>query len=244
MNSDELARAAAGLFVTLAREGLAARGRFAVALSGGSTPRAMHQHLASPAFASQVDWAQVHLFWGDERCVPPDHKDSNYRMARETLLDYAPIPPENIHRIRGEDAPERVAENYEDELRMFFGQTSGGQTHGSAPTFDLIFLGLGDDGHTASIFPGTSAVREERRWVVAQEHNVPPPPLVARITITPPLINTAAQVVFLVAGAGKAGRLKEVLHGPYQPEVLPGQMVRPANGRLVWLVDEAAAQNL
>ncbi len=259
-NADELARAAAGLFVTLAREDIAVRGRFAVALSGGSTPRAMHQHLASPEFASQVDWVHVHIFWGDERCAPPDHEHSNYRMARETLLDHVPIPPESIHRIRGEDAPEWAAKNYESELRMFFGQapggqtgggqtpggqtpggqTPGGQTHRSAPTLDLIFLGLGDDGHTASIFPGTSAVREETQWVVAQEHNFPPPPLVSRITITPPLINAAANVVFLVTGAGKAERLKEVLHGLYQPEVLPAQIVKPTNGRLVWLVDEEA----
>ena len=234
-NAGELARAAAELFVTLAREAIAARGRFTVALSGGSTPRATHQHLASPTLASQVDWAHVHIFWGDERCVPPDHEHSNYRMARETLLDHVPLPPGNVHRIRGEEAPEWAAKATEIELRAFFGKT---------PRFDLIFLGLGDDGHTASIFPGTSAVREETRWVVAQEHNLPPPPLVSRITFTPPLLNAAANIAFLVSGTGKAERLKEVLHGPYQPDILPAQIVNPKEGKLLWLVDEAAAQNL
>jgi len=234
-NAGELARAAAELFVTLAREAIAAWGRFTVALSGGSTPRATHQHLASPTLASQVDWAHVHIFWGDERCVPLDHEHSNYRMARETLLDHVPLPPGNVHRIRGEEAPEWAAKATEIELRAFFGKT---------PRFDLIYLGLGDDGHTASIFPGTSAVREETQWVVAQEHNLPPPPLISRITFTPSLLNAAANIAFLVAGTGKAERLKEVLHGPHQPEVLPAQIVNPREGKLLWLVDEAAAQNL
>lgn len=226
-----LAQAAADLCVTLAHEAIQARGRFAVALSGGSTPRAMHGHLSR----RPVAWARVQVFWSDERCVPPDHEYSNYRMARETLLDHIPIPAENVHRLRGEAAPAQAAAEYEAELRLAF----PGQ-----PRFDLIVLGLGDDGHTASIFPGTSAVQEQARWVVAQEHNFPPPPLVSRLTFTPPLINAAANVVFLVAGASKAERLQDVLHGPHRPEVLPAQVVRPTDGQLIWMVDEAAAKRL
>lgn len=227
-----LARAAAELLVVLAEDALAARGRFTVALSGGSTPRAMYAQLRGLV----VDWARVQVFWGDERCVPPSHPESSYQMARETLLDQIPIPPENVHRIRGEADPGQAAADYEQELRATFGQ--------SLPRFDLILLGLGDDGHTASIFPGASAVREEHAWVVAQEHDFPPPPLVTRITFTPPLINAAAHVVFLVAGAGKAERLQQVLRGPYQPAVTPAQIVKPTHGRLVWMVDEAAAKQL
>lgn len=229
-DADALARAAAELFVILAEDAIAAREHFVVALSGGSTPKAMHAHLRG----LKVDWAHIQIFWGDERCVPPDHEHSNYRMARETLLDHISIPSENIHRLRGEADPAQAAAEYEAQLRA---------PH-VPPMLDLIFLGLGDDGHTASIFPGTSAVKEQTRWVVAQEHNFPPPPLVTRLTFTPPLINASANIIFLVAGAGKAERLKQVLHGPYQPEVLPAQLVKPTNGRLVWMVDEAAANHL
>ncbi len=231
-DADALARAAAELFVSLAAEAIATRGRFTVALSGGSTPKAMHTHLRGLT----VDWARAQIFWSDERCVSPDHEHSNYRMARETLLDHIPIPPENIHRIRGEHAPEQAAMDYENELHTTFRDVP--------PHLDLIFLGLGDDGHTASIFPAASAVQEQTRWVVAQEHSFPPPPLVTRITFTPPLINAAVSVVFLVAGTSKAERLKQVLHGPYQPEVLPAQMVKPTSGKLMWLVDKVAAGKL
>lgn len=229
---DSLARAAAALLVSRAEDAIAARGRFTVALSGGSTPKAMHTYLRG----LKVEWARVHIFWGDERCVPPDHEHSNYRMARETLLDHIILPSENVRRIRGEADPEQAAADYENVLRSAFSDTP--------PRFDMIFLGMGDDGHTASIFPGTSAVNEQTRWVVAQAHDFPPPPLVTRLTFTPPLINAAAHVVVLVAGAGKAERLKQVLQGPYQPEVLPAQIVKPTNGRVVWMVDEAAANNL
>jgi len=238
-NPNALARAAAELFVTLASEAIASRGRFAVALSGGSTPKAMHTNLSSPEFVSRVDWARVHIFWGDERCVPPDHEHSSYRMARETLLDRAPIPPGNVHRIRGEADPEQAAREYEAELRQTWKVS---ETFQVLPRFDLIYLGMGDDGHTASIFPGTTAIHEQARWVMAQEHNFPPPPLVSRITFTPPILNAAANVVVLVTGAGKAGRLKQVLYGSYQPDILPAQIVKPAHGKLVWMVDEAVTE--
>ena len=236
-DAQELAAAAAELFVTLAEDAVQARGRFAVALAGGSTPRGTYALLASSTFASRVDWARVHLFWGDERCVPPEHPESNYRMARETLLDHVSIPTTNVHRIPCEREPAQAAAAYERTLRAFFASTP---TAG-VPRFDLILLGMGDDGHTASLFPGTTALREQRRWVVA--HYVEQV-RAWRVTLTPVVLNAALHVAFLVAGAGKAARLQQVLRSPYQPDVLPAQIVQPTSGRLVWLVDAAAAAHL
>jgi 6-phosphogluconolactonase len=231
-DSDRLARAAAEHFVTLAARGRRGGRRFAVALAGGSTPRAAYALLATEEFAARVDWSRVHVFWGDERCVLPDHPDSNYRMAREALLDKIPIPTENVHRMRGELVPDEAAAAYQAELEAVLG--AGGR-------FDLILLGMGGDGHTASLFPGAAALHEGARWVVA--HYVDK--LAAwRVTLTPAAINAAAQVTFIVSGAGKAQRLLEVLAGPYQPDVLPAQIVRPTDGRLLWLVDAAAAAHL
>ena len=227
-----LARAAAEHFITLAAEAIATRGRFAVALSGGSTPRATYALLASEEFAARVDWPRVHVFWGDERCVPPDHPDSNYRMAREALLDKIPIPTENVHRIRGELSPDQAAVAYHEKLEAVLGANG---------RFDLILLGMGADGHTASLFPGTAALHEQTCWVVA--HYVDKLSM-WRVTLTPVAINAAAHVTFIVSGAGKAERLREVLAGPYQPDVLPAQIVRPADGHLLWLVDAAAAVHL
>ena len=238
-NAAGLAGAAAAHFVEQAVAAIEARGRFAVALPGGSTPRATYALLAGPEFARRIDWARVHVFWGDERCVPPDHPDSNYSMARETLLDHVPIPVENVHRVRGEIDPAQAADEYERTLRDFFA-TRPGEAE-AATCFDLILLGMGGDGHTASLFPGTAAIHEDTRWVVA--HFVDQ--LNAwRLTLTPIAINAAAQVTFLVAGAGKAERLREVLTGPLQPDRLPSQIVQPAAGRLLWLLDTAAAAQL
>jgi 6-phosphogluconolactonase len=224
-----LARAAAEHFVTLATAAIAAHGQFVVALSGGSTPHATYTLLASDELSARVDWPRVRVFWGDERCVPPDHPESNYRMAREVLLDKIPIPAENVHRIRGELPPDQAAMAYQAELEAVLG--TGGR-------FDLILLGMGEDGHTASLFPGTAALHEQTRWVVA--HYVDK--LSAwRVTLTPVAINAAAHVTFLISGAGKAERLQEVLDGPHQPDVLPAQIVRPTDGRLLWLADAAAA---
>jgi len=232
-----LAHAAAELFAKLAGDAIRTSGRFAVALAGGSTPRGVYTLLASDPFASRVNWPRVHVFWGDERCVPPGHPESNYRMARETLLDHVPIPPANVHRIPCEQEPTRAAAAYERTLWKFFAVSP----EGGPPRFDLILLGMGDDGHTASLFPGTTALHERRRWVVA--HYVEK--LQAwRVTLTPVVLNAAAHVIFLVSGAGKAARLRQVLRGPYQPDVLPAQIVQPATGRLVWLVDAEAAAHL
>jgi 6-phosphogluconolactonase len=233
-DAPSLARAGAGRFVDRAAAAIGARGRFAVALSGGSTPRGMYALLAGDEHVHRVDWARVHLFFGDERCVPPEHPDSNYRMVRETLLAYAPLPPGNMHRMRGEDPPAEAALAYESDLRAFFGSAA-------APRFDLVLLGMGDNGHTASLFPGLPQVREQVRWVAAcyvDEVGM------WRLTLTPVAINAAAEVTFLVAGAGKAAMLRRVLEGPYQPDLLPAQSVRPTDGLLRWMVDEAAAGDL
>jgi 6-phosphogluconolactonase len=230
----ELAAAAAARFVRLAQEAVASRGLFGVALAGGNTPRRVYELLAGDDLRRQVSWRDVHVFFGDERMVPPDHAESNYRMAHEALLSLAPIPPENVHRIEGRGDAAANAGRYEDELRAFFGETDW-------PRFDLVMLGMGDDGHTASLFPGTPALAESRAWVAP---NWVEKLGVRRVTLTAPAVNAARHVVFLVSGAGKAARLREVLEGPPDPERLPAQLIRPAAGTLEWLVDEAAASQL
>ena len=224
-----LAQAAAEHFVTLANTMITAQGRFTVALSGGSTPKALHGILATQ-FANAVDWTRVYVFWGDERCVPPDSADSNYGMARDTLLSHVPIPAENIHRMRGEVDPSVAAEQYNDLLVKFFG---------GAPHLDLVFLGMGDDGHTASLFPHTTALYEPSdHYCVANRVDK----LDAwRITLTEGAINTANTVIFLVAGAAKATRLKEVLYGERRPDDLPSQRIQPVTGHLLWMIDQAAS---
>ncbi|MEO8090536.1 MAG: 6-phosphogluconolactonase [Gemmatimonadales bacterium] len=219
-------------FAARAAEAIAASGRFTVALAGGSTPRAAYRLLATDIFVRRVDWARVQVLWGDERCVPPDDPRSNYRMAREALLDRVPIPPGNIHRILGEDEPPQAVAEYERLLRDLLGGNQG---------LDLILLGLGDDGHTGSLFPGQAALREKARWVVADYVAAA---AMWRITLTPVVINAARDVSFIVSGAAKAECLREVIKGPFAPQSLPAQIVDPAPGHLTWLVDEAAASQL
>jgi 6-phosphogluconolactonase len=230
----ELIRAEADRFVLLARAAVEARGGCLIALSGGSTPRPLYELLATAPYAPGIDWGRLHLFWGDERCVPPDHPDSNYRMTREALIDHVPIPPGNVHRIRGEDEPHQAAEGYQRGLREFFGSEER-----PARSFDLVLLGLGPDGHTASIFPGTAAVTEARRWVMAV--HVDRPREMWRVTLTTVLLNAAADVTFLVSGNDKATRLREVLQ---EGAPLPAQLIKPMSGRLHWMVDAAAGSAL
>lgn len=233
-DTEALAQAAADRFVAASEEAIENRGRFTVALSGGSTPQGAYSRLADPSLATKVSWRNVEIFWGDERCVPPDHPDSNYRMVRKTLIQKVPIPQTNVHRIQGELDPDLAAEAYEEQLRSVFGTKD-------RPRFDLILLGLGKDGHTASLFPGSQALRETRRWVAA----VFVESLEAwRVTLTPPVLNSARQLSFLVAGKSKAKRLHEVLLGEQQPELLPAQIIQPRNGQVSWLIDQAAAANL
>jgi 6-phosphogluconolactonase len=233
----ELSNEAAGQFVRLAKEAAQARGSFAVALSGGSTPRTLYGLLAGAPWREQVPWDKAHFFWGDERCVPPDHPASNYRLAQESLLSKVPLPARNIHRMPGEEAdPQAGAARYAAELRQFFNLAAG-----SWPRFDLFLLGMGEDGHTASLFPGTAALGNRIDLVVAlyvqelQTH---------RLTLTPPVLNNAANIFFLVSGPGKAKALQEVLQGEFRPAQLPAQAIRPTDGRLLWLVDRVAASYL
>ncbi|HEX2912129.1 MAG TPA: 6-phosphogluconolactonase [Chloroflexia bacterium] len=238
----EVAQEGARRFAALAGQAIQAQGRFTVALSGGNTPRALHQILASEPYASSIDWQKVFVFFGDERCVPPDHPDSNYRMAAETLLSKVPIPSQNVYRMHGEDDPAEAAQSYASELQQFFKLAqAGGPSPENFPRLDLIFLGMGPDGHTASLFPGTAALQERSRPVAA---NFVPKLDTNRITLTAPSINRAANVVFLIEGESKAAPLHEVLQGEYQPQIYPSQLIRPGQGKLTFLVDQAAASKL
>ncbi len=236
-DADQLARAVAELFIRLAGECVAMREVFSVALSGGSTPLAAYALLAQEGYRERVDWARVHVFWGDERCVPPDHADSNYRKAHATLLSRVPIPEDHIHRIRGELSPAQAAQAYEEELMAFFPTLSSDESRLRAG-FDLTLLGLGDDGHTASLFPWTAAVHENVRWTAAQyiTHLG-----LWRVTLTPALLNRSAHIVFIVSGPTKSQVLQRVLYGPFQPDRYPAQAIHPVDGTLTWMVDEAAA---
>jgi 6-phosphogluconolactonase len=227
-----LAEAAADYFVQAAQANIAQHGRFTVALSGGSTPKAMFALLATSPRRDAVAWEHVFVFWGDERCVPPEHADSNYRMTQEALLAHVPLPPQNIFRMAGEKEPAQAAQEYAAQLRQFF-QTD------SMPRFDVVFLGMGTDGHTASLFPSTRALLADSEAIVVanyveklQSH---------RLTLTAATINQAHAIVFLVAGADKAAPLKAVREGAYQPERYPSQLIQPATGTLLWLLDCAAA---
>ena len=236
-----LAAAVAERFVVSAANAIAERGRFVVALSGGSTPRRTFELLAREPLASRVRWSQVHVVWGDERCVQPIDAESNYGMAREALLDHVPVPPENVHRMHGEDDPERAAASYEAELRTLLHSPSGAPSSDSGKNIDLVLLGLGDNGHTASIFPGSAVVDERVRWVMA---DYVPDVSMWRLTMTAPLLNASAKILFLVSGAAKATVLERVLEGPSEPHVLPAQIIEPTYGRIQWMVDRAAAAQL
>jgi len=230
-----LAEAAAGAIVDAAADAVAARGRFTLALAGGATPWETYTRLASPPFAESVPWDRTWAFFGDERCVPPDHAESNYRMASETLLATVGIPADRVYRMRGEaDDPEEAAAEYARTLATVFETRRGG-----LPRFDLVLLGLGLDGHIASLFPGSPAAREIFRTVVAVHAAAARIP--QRLTLTFPVINAAARVIFLVSGAEKAKTLKAALS---DGALLPAGMVRPEDGTVTWVVDRPAASLL
>jgi len=216
-------------FVNAAVEAIALRGRFSVALSGGHTPEAMFELLASEPYRARIDWAMVEIFFGDERCVPPDSDQSNYRMANESLLKKVPIPGDNVYRIRGEINPNEAATEYGRMLEEKFGE--GG--------LDLVMLGMGPDGHTASLFPGTAAVHEAKHRCIA---NYVEKMKSWRVTLSAPFINRSKMVMFLVVGADKAARVAEVLEGPHDADRLPSQLIQPTTGSLIWLLDVAAAE--
>jgi 6-phosphogluconolactonase len=230
---DALFHAAADEFVRQANAAISSRGRFTVALAGGSTPKGLYSLLATtPA----LPWEKMYFFFGDERHVPPDDPESNYRMAREALLSKAPIPAQNVFRVPAENPDAaQAAQAYEKTLRQFF------QPATTFPRYDLILLGMGPDGHTASLFPGGKALQESSRWVVSdwvEKFKTD------RISLTLPVLNNAAVVMFLAAGEDKAETLKEVLEGQKPGDQFPSKLVRPADGQLIWLVDRAAAKAL
>lgn len=233
-----VAHSAAALFASTAAAAVKVRGLARIAISGGSTPKAMFELLADPTqpFLNQIPWDKLDLFWVDERCVPPGHEESNYRMTSEALLSKVPLLPQQIHRMEGELDPEVAAARYESIIRNAF-RLEGAET----PTFDLIFLGMGDDGHTASLFPHTEALDNLASIVIA---NHVPQKNTWRITLTWPVINQGREVAFLIEGEAKAGIIHRVFLGPFDPETLPSQLIRPASGHLTLLLDSAAADKL
>ncbi|MGQ9491416.1 MAG: 6-phosphogluconolactonase [Anaerolineae bacterium] len=250
-----LAEEAARRFVAAAAQAVSVRGHFTVALAGGSTPVALYRLLSRPPYGEQIAWERTLIFFGDERCVPPDHPWSNYQMARAALLDHVPLPGQNVYRIAGERPPTAAANDYAAVLRRVF------RLRGAArPQFDLILLGMGEDGHTASLFPGMPAMFERRRLAVVTPVPEYVQPAVARITLTLPVLNAARQVMFLVAGANKAEKVQVVLastsrgrtdRGQFRADghaaggqALPAGQVRPPTGMLIWLLDRAAATEL
>ncbi|MCA9945713.1 MAG: 6-phosphogluconolactonase [Anaerolineales bacterium] len=227
-------RAATRLLVKLAQESVAQTGRFSLALSGGGTPSGMYALLAERPYRDQMPWQQTHLFWGDERLVPPTDPGSNYGQVAQILLNKVPIPPQNIHRAKGELEMETAVRDYTAQLQTF---ANGSQP----PVLDVVLLGMGSDGHTASLFPGSPV--QQPTWVVGVTANYDGRPA-QRISLTPTIINQARHIIFLVTGSSKAHTLQNVLYGPHQPETLPAQRIQPENGTLTWLTDTAAAQHL
>ena len=232
-----LAQTAAEAVVQAAADAVRAHGRFTLALSGGTTPRDLYGLLAGEQWRSRIDWRDAFIFWGDERCVPPDHPQSNYRLARELLLDHVPIPADQIFRMPGEAADQvAAAQQYAAAISRIVPAGPAG-----VPSFDLMLQGLGDDGHTASLLPGSALVRERRKLVAATDLEREG---TGRLTVTPPVLQHAASLLFLVAGSDKAVALRQVLYGPERRQRYPAQVVREARGRVVWLVDRAAAAEL
>lgn len=234
-DEEALSAKAAQVFLESHAQAVKERGRFTVALSGGDSPKKFFRRLAEPYYRDRVSWAQVYAFWGDERCVPPDHPESNYKMAHDLLLSKVPIPQKNILRIPAEmEPPHDAAKAYENTLKLFFNLDR------PLPVFDFNLLGVGEDGHTASLFPGTTALKEKLHWVSA---NFVEKLKAHRITLTFPVINNSRRVVFLCTGAAKAPILKEVLKKD-GPVSYPAQLVNPVKGELLWLLDGPAASKL
>jgi 6-phosphogluconolactonase len=237
-NGTEIALYAAAEVVRIAKEAVAGRGVFTIALAGGSTPKTLYTLLAEhPSLRNSLPWDKMKVFFGDERHVGPGHADSNFQMAADAMLSKAPLQPEQIHRIKGEYPDSGLAASeYEEVIRREFDLAAG-----AFPRFDLILLGMGNEGHTLSLFPGTKALHEMQRVVT---HNWVGKLYTDRVTLTAQAANNAANIIFMIAGCDKASALKAVLEGPYEPDQLPAQMIQPTNGTLSWLIDEAAGSML
>lgn len=240
-DTDELSQAVAKWIADTIAETLKVRDRFTIALSGGSTPQRLHKILAAPPYSNQIEWSKLHVFWGDERAVPFEDSRNNAKMAYDTLLNLVPVPASQVHVMRTDIAPEQSALEYEKILHQYFNAIPGGSSDPLPNSFDLVLLGMGDDGHTLSLFPGTEVIHEEKAWakaffLAAQD--------MYRITLTRPIVNRASRIAFLATGAGKAHALKEVLKGKYDPDKYPSQTIQPVHGELHWFVDEAAAEEV
>lgn len=241
-NTDQLSVSVADWMVNYINETLQQQDRFTLVLSGGSTPKKLNALLASETYKNKIDWSKVHIFFGDERFVPLNDERSNAKLAYDTLLDHVPVAAENIHIMPTENiSPEDAAKTYEGILKKYFPEAlTSHNLH--LTTFDLIFLGMGDDGHTLSLFPGKAEIIHETEklctslWLEAQD--------MYRVTLTHPIVNNAARIAFLATGSGKATALKEVLKGAYNPELYPSQIIKPVHGELHWFVDKAAAADL
>ncbi len=231
-DADALAEETAARFACVAALSVSARGEFLVAIPGGSSPRKTFERLAAPEWASRVQWENTHIFFTDERCVPPDHEDSNYRLANELLISKVPIPPSNVHRFPGELPPLEAARQYEQIIR---------HKMGDAPRFDLVLLGMGEDTHTASLFPDSPALNELTRFAVA---NFVAKLDAHRLTLTIPALRSARNLIILALGANKAAAVRDVLQGPVDDRMHPVQSVRPRDGKLLWIVDREAASEL
>ena len=231
---EAISHQAASLFMKAAKDAIDRKMRFVVAISGGSTPRRLYTFLGSTEYRPQVDWQRIHFFWVDERCVPKDHEESNFRTVFDTLLSKVPISDENIHRIRSEEEIDQAARDYEEEIREFFKPSQ-------LPIFDLVILGVGEDGHTASLFPGSKALGEKERWVVPVYLEKPK---INRITLTLPILNHASQILFLISGRSKATVLSEILENGHQKDRYPAGLINPFHGKLQWLIDREAADQL
>jgi 6-phosphogluconolactonase len=231
---EALSHRAASIFVNASRNSIATKKGFVVAISGGSTPRRLYALLGSEAYRDQVDWQHVHFFWADERCVPKEDEGSNFRTAFDTLLSKVALPDKNIHRIKGEEAPDQAAGDYEEEIRRFFGGSGW-------PGFDLIILGVGEDGHTASLFPGSKSLEETARFAIPVYLKEPGK---NRITLTLPVLNHADQILFLVAGPSKAAVLSEIFGEKEKRKLLPAGLINLLRGNMIWLMDQEAAGKL
>ncbi len=230
---DALSLKAAKIFVELSDMCIKQNGRFSVAISGGSTPIKLFS-LISNEYRNDINWERVHIFWADERCVPAEDKESNYGNAYKAFISKVPLPNANIHRIKGEEEPVKEARRYEEEIINFFNMKD-------TPSFDLILLGLGEDGHTASLFPGSDAVNEKKRTAVPVFIN---DKTVPRITLTLPVLNNAKTVIFMVSGSAKSGILAEIIENGSKRNLYPADLVSPVSGSLIWLIDKKAATGL
>src|SRR6266487_4263090 len=254
-NTDELSKAVADWIVDHINKTLQQKDRFALVLSGGSTPKKLHELLSSDNYKNKIDWGKLHIFWGDERFVPFNDESNNAKMGFDTLLNHVPVPKEQIHVMQSENiTPQESAKAYQEILKQYFQSAVGSNkltviqndkpqtTNHKLQTFDLVLLGMGDDGHTLSLFPGkTEVIHETKKWCTSlwlESQNM------YRITLTHPVVNSAAAVAFLVTGSGKAKALQEVLKGNYNPDLYPSQIIKPVNGELHWFMDDAAAAKL